>query len=60
MNPTIEFRDRRDGAPLTFMPLYEFLASLHCRLPASEEYAFEDLQILLDGQEILPGSRGHA
>jgi hypothetical protein len=59
-NPMIEFRERCTGAPLTCMPLYEFLASLHTRLPASDEYAFEDLEILLDGQPVLPGSRGNA
>jgi hypothetical protein len=59
-NPLIEFRERCTGAPLTCMPLYEFLAALHSRLPAAEDWPFEDLQILLDGEEVLPGSQGHA
>jgi hypothetical protein len=60
MNPTIEFRERHSGEVLIRMPLYDFLAALHTRLPAADEFAFEDLQILLDDQDLLPEPEGHA
>jgi len=42
------------------MPLYDFLAQLHTRLPAADEYAFEDLRILLNDHDLLPEPGGHA
>lgn len=60
MTPTIEIRERRTGEVLHSSPLYEFLGALHTRLPASDEYQFEELQILLDGEELLPEPCGHA
>lgn len=60
MNPTIEIRERYSGTVLTSMPLYEFLAALHTRLPAADEYPFDTLQILMDGEEVLPCACGNA
>jgi hypothetical protein len=56
----IEFRERQSGEVLTAMPLYDFLKMLHCNSPSSEEYPFESLQIIVDGQEVLPTDCGHA
>jgi hypothetical protein len=60
MNPTIEIRARYSGEVLHRMPLYEFLGALHTCTPAADEFAFKDLQILLDGEELLPAACGHA
>lgn len=60
MNPTIEIRERLSGVVLISIPLYEFLGALHTRMPAADEYQFDDLQILLDGQEVLPCACGNA
>lgn len=60
MNRTIEIREWRSGEILISMTLYEFLATLHTRLPDADEYAFNDLQILIDGEELLPCACGHA
>jgi len=60
MNPTIEIRERHTGEVLHRMPLYEFLGGLHTCTPAAGDFAFEDLQILLDGEELLPCACGHA
>lgn len=60
MNPTIEIRERCSGDVLVRMPLYDFLAQLHTRLPAADEYAFEDLRILLNDHDLLPEPGGHA
>ena len=60
MNPTIEIRERQTGEVLHRMPLYEFLGALHTCTPAADEFKFDDLQILLDGEEILPSACGHA
>jgi hypothetical protein len=60
MNPNIEIRERHTGEVLHRMPLYEFLAGLHTCTPAANEFRFDDLQILLDGEEVLPSACGHA
>jgi hypothetical protein len=60
VNPVIEFRARHTGDVLTKMPLHEFLRVLHTQSPAADEFAFEDLTILLDGEEVLPSACGHA
>ena len=60
MNPTIELRERRTGEFLTSMPLYEFLKTLHTQTPAADEFRFEDLLIVIDGEELLPTACGHA
>lgn len=60
MTPTIEVRERRTGNVLTSMPLYEFLSATHRSLPASDYFAFEDLEFLIDGEELLPEPGGHA
>jgi hypothetical protein len=59
-SPLIEFRVRRTGQPLLDMPLYDFLKSLHCQSSAADEFRFEELQIILDGDELLPSECGHA
>jgi hypothetical protein len=60
MNPTIECRERRTGLILIQMPLYEFLKALHTQTPAADEFAFEDLEIAVDGEPLLPTVQGHA
>ena len=60
MNPTIEVRERCSGDVLVRMPLYEFLAMLHTRLPQADEYTFDELRILVDEKELLPEPGGHA
>lgn len=60
MTPVIEIRERQTGEVMHRMPLYEFLASLHTCTPAADEYAFEDLLILVDGEALTPSVCGHA
>jgi hypothetical protein len=60
MNPIIEFRARDTGMVLARMPLYDFLRVTHYHLPDSECFAFDDLEISLDGEELLPEPCGHA
>jgi hypothetical protein len=56
----IEIRERYTGAVRACMPLYEFLAMLHTSTPTADEFSFTELQILIDGQELLPEAAGHA
>jgi hypothetical protein len=56
----IEFRVKRTGDSLLEVPLYDLLKSLHCQSPACDEFHFEELQIVLDGEELLPSACGHA
>jgi hypothetical protein len=59
--PLIEFRARRTGALLMPpMALYEFLRILHTQSPAGDEFGFDELRILIDGEELLPNECGHA
>ena len=60
MNPVIEILDRTSGVVLLSMPLYEFMGLLHMCTPARGEYAWVDLEIWLDGQEVLPCACGNA
>jgi hypothetical protein len=60
MTQTIEIRERRSGAVRASMPLYEFLAALHTGSAASDDLTFDELEILIDGQELLPEPAGHA
>ena len=55
----IEFRARRTGERITMMPLYEFLRELH-DYAAGERIPFEELQIIIDGKEVVPSECGHA
>lgn len=56
----IEVRERHTGELLLGMPLYDFLKVLHVSSKASEEFGFEELRILIDGEELLPSECGHA
>ena len=60
MTPTIEIRERHTGEVFHRLPLYEFLGMLDTCTPAANEFKFDDLQILLDGEEVLPSACGHA
>jgi hypothetical protein len=60
MTPIIEFRARDSGLLLARMPLYDFLRVAHSHLPDSEDFAFDDLEIRLDGEDLLPEPCGHA
>jgi hypothetical protein len=60
VTPTIEIRERRTGNVLTSMPLYEFLAQSHAALPASDYFQFEELDIRVNGEELLPEPQGNA
>jgi hypothetical protein len=60
MNHLIECRERRTGLVLIQMPLYEFLKTLHTQTPAADEFRFEDLQIAIDGEELVPMPGGNA
>jgi hypothetical protein len=42
------------------MPLYEFLKAQHMQTPAADEFRFEDLQIAIDGEELVPMPGGNA
>lgn len=59
-SPLIEFRVRRTGDALLGMPLYDFLRELHCNSPGADQFTFEELQIMVDGEELLPSECGHA
>jgi hypothetical protein len=56
----IEFRVRRSDEVLTKMPLFDFLKVLHCQSVAADEFAFDELRILIDGKELFPSECGHA
>jgi hypothetical protein len=56
----IEFRVRRTGEALLGMPLYDFLKTLHCNSPAADEFTFDEIQIEINGEELLPSECGHA
>jgi hypothetical protein len=60
MNPVIEIRERHSGQVIHRMPLYEFLGALHACTPTADEYRFDDLLILLDGEALTPIVCGHA
>jgi hypothetical protein len=60
MNPIIQCRERRTGLTLLQMPLYDFLKALHTATPAADEFRFEDIQIVIDGEELLPTAGGNA
>lgn len=70
MTPTIEVRERRTGEVLTSKPLYEFLGDAHAAFllqaeleagaPVTDYFSFDELEILIDGEELLPEPMGHA
>ena len=56
----IEFRMRQTGEELLGMPLYDFLREIHQATPTGQSIPFEALEIIVDGEELLPGECGHA
>lgn len=59
MSMLIEFRVRRTGEQVVMMPVYEFLRELH-DYAAAETIPFDELQIIIDGKEVMPSECGHA
>ena len=55
----IEIREWRNGQVLLGMPLYDFLRTLHCNSCAADEFSFDELEIVVDGKELLPSECGH-
>lgn len=56
----IEVRKRYDNQPLLKMPLYEFLMKSYYEDLHPDEYAFEDLKIVIDGKELAPSQCARA
>lgn len=56
----IEYRHRDCGRLLLKMPVYEFLAQIHEQSRLGQMFGFEDLQVLLDGKELMPTEAAQA
>ena len=56
----LEFRARHSGEVIFTSRLYDFLKQLHTQSPNGGEFSFEELQIVVDGEELLPTPGGHA